>query len=1111
MVLSICLAILVPVAFYSSSPPFSNHPNINGNVPRPLASAFVDQDPKLYPAEFSPYSSPGYDDEVHLAFTPNQNVTANISITAHPRLLKTGSSGSPRPLCLVPIPEQGVLVMFASRDATDNGLFMARSTDNGSTWSDFATVPGIQTPAIGYPGAFYHNGTIHVIWGDIYNFQYVASTNLGDTWSTPYNFFYDGMIYTGEVYQLEFAVNPATGDFHVVYESLNYNDRRAFKTLNSTDGGNTWSEPVLVPEFNDTMIGVPVEYYKPSLAFRPNGNAIMSGHGASMMMTKVCEYDNGILGAPLATNYLPDDGSTLAIDNSTGKLISLMCPNAEFTTNLRLKEITAISPSLELTTLEDCAWNLPSPMIHTYLSIYNTWIKCANGRVYYYSSDPMRLVGPGIYVLDFPLVVEGMTFENVEEAAIEQQEFHFAWDGLHSGQQVPYVEFLLSLTLTDMFKEVYVYHFTRDDTIPAVEDIAYTPYISPGIPDGVQDQFLANFTTSEYARYRYLIENGERETTDATTFLPDIYEKKNPIFLMDAEFNYYVFYHRIAKGVPEIAMAKSTDLGRTWDEPSPVISGSGVAEFGVTIHNTSIYAIVSNNFGIKNFLRSIDGGKHWETYNHQLTYFNGVHDKFIVETADNGTIFVGGYQNISIFLDGGRTYSHTVHFLAEPNDEIMGLAYDDPRQVLYIAWVDHKEGNAGELYGNITITAWNYSTSTILQARPLVQAWYLHVLGISVNDTTGMVTLVTTTNNASLTNSQGILNYWRSSDLGQSWTAEFIGLCDYAGTIIYSIYKTPTWFVEPCRGVEIFGSSDQATTSAYFLTIQSRLPFLATGTAFVQSNLGGRTAYDGRYSNGTVLHDGNYTFHLITWDRTSGSQEYRLSFEVDNLVPLVSGIMNFPSNPLPRQDVSVSMIAIEKNYKVRGNLLIEFRDKITKQDAEIKVLKESNDNLHKKIDGLESELKKSKEQVINLDKQLKESAETLNAQKSDAASVKTKLESEIATLKGKLEGLDGALKSTTTDKDKQVRDLVEQKEKLLVTISGLEKDKDALITEGNEMKGQITSLKNKVSNMERENRDLTETLKDMDERMQAQDYEYFKKVLKQRAERAANAMQEYKK
>nr|MDO8117310.1 hypothetical protein [Candidatus Sigynarchaeota archaeon] len=83
----------------------------------------------------------------------------------------------------------------------------------------------------------------------------------------------------------------------------------------------------------------------------------------------------------------------------------------------------------------------------------------------------------------------------------------------------------------------------------------------------------------------------------------------------------------------------------------------------------------------------------------------------------------------------------------------------------------------------------------------------------------------------------------------------------------------------------------------------------------MQSNFAGKIVYDGRYSNGTVLRDGNYTFHLITWDRTSGTADRKVSFEVDNLMPSVSGVEYLPSNPLPRHDVNVSMIIVERNLR----------------------------------------------------------------------------------------------------------------------------------------------------------------------------------------------------
>lgn len=878
---------------------------LDGQGQTPLASALTIREPVLFPTRFSPYSSPGYRDEVRMTFTPGVNVEANVSIYAYPQQVKAGSSGSHAKLCLVPVPEQGTLLLFSGGDLSDPYLRVARSTDNGTTWGPFEAIAEVDPmPSGNYMGegsavaAIHHQGTIHLLWGDAYwQLFYQSSPDLGVTWGPRQDL--AAQVSPGAVHNIELAASP-TGTLCVVYETTFGSEDHVFKAFNSTDEGTTWSTPNDLPEFSFPGSHV----VKPSLAFTKEGDAMVGGVFDSTMLARVCIYSGGDLGASPAILYSGTEmsqGFTMTIDNGTGNILILSKNNDIIDAGFRLVNVTATSPwTMEI--LQDLPWNAPDYRRFTHVGLYATWIDCVDNRVFFLTSDPLRLTTPGSYFLNFTIGAPMLEYVRARFNAPAAQESRFTWNGTWNGQTIPYRSFMLAMTLQNVSVVPYSFYFVRDDEMPAINDLAYLPHISPGIPDGSKDRLIVNFSTSEYIKYRYLIENGQVETTPATTFLPDDHEKTNPAFLIDGKYNYYVIYPRKKGSMQqELVLCRSTDLGNTWSDPIVIFQASYTWECGATIHNGTLYVFAYLMAGEAVVLRSPDDGQHWETFSYTHATIGvppSTMNKFSLAVSDDGRLYVGGGDRILVFNDGGESFSHEITFTGV-DGQVSALAFDDPRQLLYVGFVDYWRAEDMTL----NMTTWNTTTGAIHTTCNVFTGDRIHLLGISINASSGDATLVLLRH--PMVNPTGSREYWTTTDFGVSWSTVSSEPASYGGAIGSSIAGTPTWFKDGISGVEVFGGSDQTAGSAMFLTVSSRLPFIASGTGFPQANLTGSITYDGRYSNGTVLNDGVYRFHLILVDQTYGRIETWIEFVVDNQRPTTCAVSSIPASPLPRNDVEV--------------------------------------------------------------------------------------------------------------------------------------------------------------------------------------------------------------
>ncbi len=192
----------------------------------------------------------------------------------------------------------------------------------------------------------------------------------------------------------------------------------------------------------------------------------------------------------------------------------------------------------------------------------------------------------------------------------------------------------------------------------------------------------------------------------------------------------------------------------------------------------------------------------------------------------------------------------------------------------------------------------------------------------------------------------------------------------------------------------------------------------------------------------------------------------------------------------------------EKDFKVQGKLLIDFRAKIVNLEREGALMKEEIGKLSKAKSDLEGYLKKANETIKKNEDKIQ-----------DLENSRSEKENSIASLKGKVEGIKVSLDTTISES----KHLQGEKDALKEKIAGLESDKTLLRESEVGMKNRIQALEKDLITLEKEiesvrseRDDLAEKLKISDDEMAARDYTLFKKMLKERAERAAKTMAEKK-
>lgn len=207
----------------------------------------------------------------------------------------------------------------------------------------------------------------------------------------------------------------------------------------------------------------------------------------------------------------------------------------------------------------------------------------------------------------------------------------------------------------------------------------------------------------------------------------------------------------------------------------------------------------------------------------------------------------------------------------------------------------------------------------------------------------------------------------------------------------------------------------------------------------------------------------------------------------------------------------------DKEFKIVGKLLIDFRAKIVGLERDVASLKDEIAKLSKAKAELESVLKGANETI----KQKEAHIHDLEVAGKDKDTQINEKNNTIASLTGKNEGLKVSLDTTIADKDARFKQLMEEKnamkESLDKKIAALETDKAMLKESEAGMKNRIQALEKDVMTLEKEiesvraeRDDLADKLKVMDDEMAARDYNLFKKMLKERAERAAKTIAEKK-
>jgi chromosome segregation ATPase len=205
----------------------------------------------------------------------------------------------------------------------------------------------------------------------------------------------------------------------------------------------------------------------------------------------------------------------------------------------------------------------------------------------------------------------------------------------------------------------------------------------------------------------------------------------------------------------------------------------------------------------------------------------------------------------------------------------------------------------------------------------------------------------------------------------------------------------------------------------------------------------------------------------------------------------------------------------DKDFKVQGKLLIDFRAKIINLEKDVTTLKDDIARLSKIKSDLEGNLKNANETIKKNEAKIQD----LEKSGKDKDTQINEKNNTIASLSGKNEGMKVSLDSTISDKDTKFKQLMEEKnsmkENLDKRIAALESDKTMLKESEAGMKNRIQALdkdmltlEKEIESVRKERDDLAEKLKISDDA--ARDYGLFKKMLKERADRAAKTMADKK-
>jgi predicted nucleic acid-binding Zn-ribbon protein len=152
----------------------------------------------------------------------------------------------------------------------------------------------------------------------------------------------------------------------------------------------------------------------------------------------------------------------------------------------------------------------------------------------------------------------------------------------------------------------------------------------------------------------------------------------------------------------------------------------------------------------------------------------------------------------------------------------------------------------------------------------------------------------------------------------------------------------------------------------------------------------------------------------------------------------------------------------DKDHKVRGSVLLEMKEKLASQEKELLALKEN-----------------------------------------------------VSSLNGKTQGMQVSLESTIKEKDKQIKDLMEEKNDLQnktdTKIASLQGEIEALNSAKTTLEGDLEAARAELSGFEalkKERDELAKNVETLEDDLRGRDFDYFKKYVKEKSARASQTFEQ---
>lgn len=184
-----------------------------------------------------------------------------------------------------------VSYLFDQSDQSLYNMFLRRSTDNGTNWSQGIEVPGTSNVFLFHNMVLDSSGNIYVVWtssGFPEGIYFNRSNNNGTGWMNAVRV-YDSQSFPKGEGEPCITVDQA-GNLYVVFEEyLGDVDSVSVKTTGSTDNGLNWSPPVEL--YNEDIFNkrFPHRLF-PSIAADSDGNIYAFWYSVSIYPTELAVY-----------------------------------------------------------------------------------------------------------------------------------------------------------------------------------------------------------------------------------------------------------------------------------------------------------------------------------------------------------------------------------------------------------------------------------------------------------------------------------------------------------------------------------------------------------------------------------------------------------------------------------------------------------------------------------------------------------------------------------------------------------------------------------------------------------------------------------------------------